>query len=292
MLQTLSFRFRSPFPSGSVLELSKQLMMDRRFKDKLRTWSFSISISKNASTIFIVCLCLEMTMEALELGEFLDGIFSPGDPSDGIIDEGQGSASVLDPNIIPVRLEPELEPESESESQGNYSTTQIDDGGEELILVSQSDTTPQDILCLRGNGGIHNAANMVFRQVVSTNKSHFDSLPYHAKPAFAASLWIQLRDNGHRFLRPAAGGQYEVLDYAKSVHKIRQALLSCRVSCSKPVADDAECDLPMEEKIFDDVARASIRQILARQEFVEAIRRHWGEDTVAKAQQFEEHVSS
>jgi hypothetical protein len=249
-----------------------------------------INFKKNLPPSFLYH-CSEITMETLELGEFLDGIFSPEEiksaPSSGIVDAGQGSASVLDPTIIPVRLEPELEPESESQE-----TTQIGEGGEELVLVSQSDIKPQDILCLRGNGGIHNAANMVFRQIISTNKPHFDSLSYQEKQPFAANLWIQLRDNGHRFLRPAAGGQYEVLDYAKSAHKIRQALLSCRVSCSKPVDDEVECDLPMEEKIFDDVARASIRELLARQEFVEAIQRNWGEETVAKAEQFEEHVSS
>jgi hypothetical protein len=59
-----------------------------------------------------------------------------------------------------------------------------------------------------------------------------------------------------------------------------------------PVIDDSACDLPMEEKIFDDVARASLRKILARQEFVVAMQSKWGEDTVVKARQFEDHVSN
>ncbi len=186
---------------------------------------------------------------------------------------------------FPARLEPEYE---------SHTTTRIDDGGTEILLISSSDIEPKDILCLRGNGGIHNSANITFRQVISSNKPRFDSLPTpQEKHSFSANLWIHLRDNeSHRFVRPAGGDFYEVLGYTKSVQKVQQALLSCRTTIvsHEPVIDDSACDL--EEKLFDNIARVSLRTILARQEFVDAMQRKWGEDTVVKAQQFEDHVSS
>ena len=232
-----------------------------------------------------------MEIENNELGEFLDGIiFSPDGTRSSLADRTTIAAEIaseLEPLSLPVNLG--LDPQGD-----NTTTTRIDENDEGLVLVSTSDIKPQDILCVRGHGGIHNAANVLFRTVISSNKSQFDSLTTNKeKQSFSAYLFSQLRDEGHRFLRPAEGGHYEVLDYTKSVHKVRLALQSCRSGAGKNVASKGNNVmelLPTEEKIFDDVARSSIRQILARQEFVEAIQRNWGEDTASKSQQFEEHV--
>ena len=227
-----------------------------------------------------------------ELGEFLDGInFSPDGTRSSLADRTTIAAEIaseLEPLSLPVNLG--LDPQGD-----NTTTTRMDENNEGLVLVSTSDIKPQDILCVRGHGGIHNAANVLFRTVISSNKSQFDSLTTNKeKQSFSANLFSQLRDEGHRFLRPAEGGHYEVLDYTKSVHKVRLALQSCRSGAGKNVASNPGSNvtelLPTEEKIFDDVARTSIRQILARQEFVEAIQRNWGDDTATKTQQFEEHV--
>jgi hypothetical protein len=227
-----------------------------------------------------------------ELGEFLDGIiFSPDGTRCTLADRTTitaESASELAPLSLPVDLG--LDPQGD-----NSTTTRIDENDEGLVLVSTSNIKPQDILCVRGHGGIHNAANMMFRTVISSNKSQFDSLTTNKeKQSFSTNLFSQLRDEGHRFLRPAEGGHYEVLDFTKSVHKVRLALQSCRSGAGKNVASKPASNvtelLPTEDKIFDDVARSSIRQILARQEFVEAIQRNWGEDTASKSQQFEEYV--
>lgn len=227
-----------------------------------------------------------------ELGEFLDGIiFSPDGTRSSLADRTTitaETASELEPLSLPVDLG--LDPQGD-----NTTTTRMDENNEGLVLVSTSDIKPQDILCVRGHGGIHNAANVLFRTVISSNKSQFDSLTTNKeKQSFSAYLFSQLRDEGHRFLRPAEGGHYEVLDYTKSVHKVRLALQSCRSGADKNVSSKPGSNvsdlLPTEGKMFDDVARASIRQILARQEFVEAIQRNWGEDTASKSQQFEEHV--
>jgi hypothetical protein len=228
-----------------------------------------------------------------ELGEFLDGInFSPDGTRSSLADRTTITAettSDLEPLSLPVDLG--LDPQGD-----NSTTTQIiHENDEGLVLVSTSNIKPQDILCVRGHGGIHNAANMLFRTVISSNKSQFDSLTTNKeKQSFSDNLFSQLRDEGHRFLRPAEGGHYEVLDYTKSVHKVRLALQSCRSGAGKNVSSKPGSNvsdlLPTEGKMFDDVARASIRQILARREFVEAIQRNWGEDTASKSQQFEEHV--
>lgn len=221
-----------------------------------------------------------------ELGEFLDGlIFSP-DEQRKLLTE----CTSIDPlrGFIPVDAGNQVcasIPDERKLSQGN------------VFLISQSDKKAQDILCLRGNGGIRNPANLAFRQTIAANKPLFDSLPTNIeKQSFSIDLWIDLRDRGHRFLRPAEGDVYEVLDYAKSVRKVLQALQTSRMTHASQASrgNDATAtdDIPIQTKMFDDIARASIRQILTRQEFAEAIRKTWCNDAATKARDFEDHVSA
>ena len=56
--------------------------------------------------------------------------------------------------------------------------------------------------------------------------------------------------------------------------------------------DDTCQSCASDEKIFDDIARAPLRKILARQEFTNAMQRKWGDDTAVKTQQFEDRVST
>ena len=95
--------------------------------------------------------------------------------------------------------------------------------------------------------------------------------------------------------------QYEVLNYDKSVRKVHQALISCNVTSkhattSQPVASES-IDFShsvepstMKEMVFDDNAKAAIRQILAMQEFADAIAKNWGNAIVERSQEFEELV--
>ena len=258
---------------GSNNELNEYRFPDFKF-------SFQTSTREEGQT-------RRMEIENNELGEFLDGIiFSPDGTRSSLADRTTIAAEIaseLEPLSLPVNLG--LDPQGD-----NTTTTRIDENDEGLVLVSTSDIKPQDILCVRGHGGIHNAANVLFRTVISSNKSQFDSLTTNKeKQSFSANLFAQLRDEGHRFLRPAEGGHYEVLDYTKSVHKVRLALQSCRSGAGKNLASNPGSNVT-ELLPTEDVARTSIRQILARQEFVEAIQRNWGDDTATKTQQFEEHV--
>jgi len=70
----------------------------------------------------------------------------------------------------------------------------------------------------------------MFRQLVSSNAKHFGTLTTDEKEKFATNLCNQLRERGHRFLRPVNknAGMYEHLDHEQSFKKVHHALSVCR----------------------------------------------------------------
>ena len=70
----------------------------------------------------------------------------------------------------------------------------------------------------------------MFRQLVSTNAKCFGTLTADEKEKFATNLCNQLRDKGHRFLRPRnkGAGMYEHLNDEQSFKKVHHALSVCR----------------------------------------------------------------
>mmetsp|Transcript_20647 Transcript_20647/g.49618 ORF Transcript_20647/g.49618 Transcript_20647/m.49618 type:complete len:308 (-) Transcript_20647:68-991(-) len=186
---------------------------------------------------------------------------------------------VLHPMPKPAEETQSLVTESQENLKNDQDEEEFEEEEEHVILVSPSETKPLDIICLRGQGGINIPANLVFRGLISSSKSMFLALAStKAREEFAANFWEQLRDKGHRFLKPLTNGHYEVLDYDRSVKKCRAALQDSRTrkaattsgsigSYSKPPKKKRKTG-PATTKNFDDEAMAAMSALLGREEVV------------------------
>mmetsp|Transcript_12866 Transcript_12866/g.27804 ORF Transcript_12866/g.27804 Transcript_12866/m.27804 type:complete len:297 (+) Transcript_12866:36-926(+) len=266
----------------------------------------------------------------LELGEFLDGLlFSPEgtsilgeetlldpDPLDEAVNESLVSQP-LESSQSPSRLvsssavkvagkSPALEAQSnvvhpqEMPSGASNAAPNLkkasDDIDDEATFVPHSKVTPKDVLCLRGNGGGGIPANVMFRQLISSNKEHFDNLSTQEKESFATNLWEELSEAGHRFLMPTDSAHYKVLDYGRSVRKCQFALRRCKIkeqdqltTASNSFSFSRSTEPPkkkqkiektssvLKERKFDGVARAAISKLLNRPELVDAMQESWGD---------------
>lgn len=290
-------------------------------------------------------LSLPSSPPSLELGEFLDGlIFSPDGTSlladepfldsntDGVsvaneaslaenpmassrslmmsYTVGKGAGKSIEALRAMGAKSAKKKTSEASKSQANLKSDEADD--ESLVLPSE--TKPQDILCLRGNVS-NNRTIMMFRGLISSNKAHYDTLTTTTeKESFSINLWLQLRDKGHRFLKPTASNdKYQILDYDQSTKKVHHALKHCRTK-NKVYATDNDIGVAamssafvppkkkkktgkstssgslLKVKHFDDVANAAISMLLSRQELVNAMEKNWGEDKEKRRQIFEEQV--
>mmetsp|Transcript_33297 Transcript_33297/g.59983 ORF Transcript_33297/g.59983 Transcript_33297/m.59983 type:complete len:333 (-) Transcript_33297:156-1154(-) len=278
----------------------------------------------------------------LELGEFLDGItFSPEcrsflaeveeallDPLDGVaisqrMENPSRPTQLISNSVDKVAskvLQPMTEPAEKKPSEASKPPPNLkkprDEIDNEPSLVSPAEVKAKDVLCLRGNGGIRNPANMMFRQLISSNKEHFDNLSTQEKGAFATNLWLELHEKGHRFLKQTNSDQYEVLEYELSVRKCHFALRDCRTknkeqgqlkvaTMSNPIDFSQSTKPPkkkqktgkksipagsLEVRNFDDVARAAISELLRSQELADAMEKNWGDDVDKRKQTLEQQL--
>ena len=88
-----------------------------------------------------------------------------------------------------------------------------DEINDKPALVLPSEVTPKDVLCHWGNAGINNPANLIFCQLISSNKEHFDNLSTREKETFASKLRAKLHEGDSGFLKQTNNNWYEVLNY-------------------------------------------------------------------------------
>jgi hypothetical protein len=230
----------------------------------------------------------------LELGEFLDGVlFSPDDtilvPDETIVVQGDDSdlanTTINSSTMVNLREEKSTEPLRSQTAM----TRSLE--SESLFVPSSDVNFEKDIFCLRGQGGANYTGNQIFRRLISSNKRHFDKLTKEEQEKFSVSLWLSLRDKGHRFLR-SNERDYEALDYDKSVRKCNHALISCRTGIKEKRivdVDEATQDPSQQlsvkkqkqeisEKLFDNTAMESINSLLTRRELTDAMSAHWGSE--------------
>jgi hypothetical protein len=169
-----------------------------------------------------------------------------------------------------------------------------------------------DVICLSGHGAAKYPANQIYRKFIEANKGYFASLTTKEEQEdFAVKLWMNLKDNGYRFLRPIGVHQYEILDTDKAIRKCHHALETKRTAMTEKsfVGVEALCNnsitmsadlLPQttaatviqkhekqnvapppanKERLFDDTAMAAIEALLNRKEFNLAMDKNWGPET-------------
>jgi hypothetical protein len=169
-----------------------------------------------------------------------------------------------------------------------------------------------DVICLSGHGASKYPANQMYRKFIEANKGYFASLTSKQEQEdFAVKLWMNLKDNGYRFLRPIGVHQYEILDTDKAIRKCHHALetkrtamtekifVSIETLCNSSIKMSAEL-LPQttaatviqkrekqnvapppadKERLFDDTAMAAIEALLNRKEIKLAMDKNWGFET-------------
>ena len=168
-----------------------------------------------------------------------------------------------------------------------------------------------DVICLSGHGAAQYPANQIYRKFIEANKGYFASLTSKQEQEdFAVKLWMNLKDNGYRFLRPIGVHQYEILDTDKAIRKCHHALetkrtamtekifVSIETLCNSSIKMSAEllpqttaatviqkrekqnvAPPPAKERLFDDTAMAAIEALLNRKEFKLAMDKNWGSET-------------
>jgi hypothetical protein len=60
---------------------------------------------------------------------------------------------------------------------------------ESPFVLSNDVKYDSDIFCVRGQSGAKYPENRLFRQMISLNKAHFDTLTTHEQESFTTSLW-------------------------------------------------------------------------------------------------------
>ena len=157
-----------------------------------------------------------------------------------------------------------------------------------------------DVICLGGHGAAKYPANQIYRKFIEANKGHFASLTTKKEQYdFAVRLWLNLKGNGYRFLRPIGLQQYEILDTDKAIRKCHHALETKRTAmtekifvgvetlCNNSIKMSNDIPPPMSndtpppamERLFDDTAMSAIAELLNRKEFKLAMDKNWGSET-------------
>lgn len=222
----------------------------------------------------------------IELGEFLDGVlFSP----DGTILLADDAIVVQeeDSNLVNAMPQPEttmanLPKRKLAEASELQTSLKRPYENQSLVVPSSDVKYNSDIFCMQGP--ISYPGNQMFRQLISSNKNHYDTLSTQEQETLSASLWSNLQDKGHRFLR-STGRDYEVLDHSKSVRKCHQALKKCKTGTKGK--RDSQQQPPTKKQMpadraelnFDDVAKTAVSSLLRNKEFANEMERNWGPDT-------------
>jgi len=169
-----------------------------------------------------------------------------------------------------------------------------------------------DVICLGGHGAAKYPANQIYRKFIEANKGHFASLTTKKEQFdFAVRLWLNLKGNGYRFLRPIGLQQYEILDTDKAVRKCHHALETKRTAMTEKIFVGVEtlCNNsitmstvilkyekqndtppPAKERLFDDTAMSAIAELLNRKEFKLAMDKNWRSETDVRKKLLQDSV--
>lgn len=179
-----------------------------------------------------------------------------------------------------------------------------------------------DVICLGGHGAAKYPANQIYRKFIEANKGHFASLTTKKEQYdFAVRLWLNLKGNGYRFLRPIGLQQYEILDTDKAVRKCHHALETKRTAMTEKIFVGVEtlCNNsitmstdqlprtnaatvilkyekqndtppPAKERLFDDTAMSAIAELLNRKEFKLAMDKNWRSETDVRKKLLQDSV--